>query len=120
MDFPRHLHQAIDVDVLIVPSNDWKAIDPWHTHMSRFRAIEQGFKMVRHTSNGLSVGADYTGRVISEMDHFTDKEKILITHLPTKGIVTIYSFIGDIFAFICLILLLFIQINARQGWVRNS
>ena len=115
MDFPQHLSQASDVDILIVPSNDWKAIDPWHTHMSRFRAIEQGFNMVRQTSNGLSVGADYTGRVISEMDHFTDKEQILITQLPTKGVTTVYSVIGDAFPLFCLLLLLFIKIYAHRN-----
>lgn len=109
MDFPQHLKQASDVDILLVPSNDWKAIDPWHTHMSRFRAIEQGFNMVRHTSNGLSVGADYTGRVISEMDHYTDNEKILITQLPTKGTTTMYSIIGDSFLILCFLLIIAIK-----------
>lgn len=114
MDFPQHLKQAAGVDILLVPSNDWEAIDPWHTHMARFRAIEQGFNMIRHTSNGLSVGADYTGRVISEMDHYTNEEKILITHLPSKGITTLYSIIGDIFPIFCLLLLIFITVYRYQ------
>ncbi|MCP4457504.1 MAG: hypothetical protein GY816_05675 [Cytophagales bacterium] len=109
MDFPQHLSQASDIDILLVPSNDWKAIDPWHTHMSRFRAIEQGFNMVRQTSNGLSVGADYTGRVISEMDHYSDNEKILITSLPTKGVTTLYSIIGDTFPLFCFVLIILVK-----------
>ena len=111
MDFPQHLSQASDIDILLVPSNDWKAIDPWHTHMSRFRAIEQGFNMVRQTSLGLSVGADYTGRVISEMDHYSDNEKILITSLPTKGVRTLYSIIGDTFPLLCFVLIILIRIH---------
>ncbi len=111
MDFPQHLSQASNVDILLVPSNDWKAIDPWHTHMSRFRAIEQGFNMVRHTSLGLSVGVDYTGRVISEMDHYKNKEKILITILPTKGVRTLYSIIGDMFPLLCFVLIVFVKIR---------
>ncbi len=113
MDFPQHLSQASELDILLVPSNDWKAIDPWHTHMSRFRAIEQGFNMVRHTSNGLSVGADYTGRVISEMDHYTDKEKILITSLPTKGVTTLFSIIGNTFPILCFVLIILIRLKPR-------
>jgi apolipoprotein N-acyltransferase len=115
MDFPRHLRQAAGIDILLVPSNDWKAIDPWHTNMAKFRAIEQGFNMVRHTSNGLSIGADYTGTVISEMDHFMDDEKVLITLLPTKGITTLYSIIGDILPILCIILLVFIMVKARRN-----
>jgi len=112
MDFPQHLKQAKSVDIFLAPSNDWQAIDPWHTHMARFRAIEQGFNMVRHTSNGLSVGSDYLGRVISEMDHYMDSEKILITHLPTKGITTLFSIIGDTFPLFCFIILIFTASNS--------
>jgi apolipoprotein N-acyltransferase len=36
--------------MLLDPSNDWPAIDPWHTQMASFRAIEQGVILVRHAS----------------------------------------------------------------------
>lgn len=114
MDFPGFLKQASDADVFIAPSNDWQAIDPWHSHMARYRAIEQGFNLIRHTSNGLSVGADYTGRVISEMDHYRDNDKVLITHLPTKGVTTVYSVIGDVFAWFCLLLLIVVPLYSRK------
>ncbi len=115
MDFPNFLKQASDADVFIAPSNDWKAIDPWHTHMARYRAIEEGFNLIRHTSNGLSVGADYTGRVISKMDDYESADKVLVTELPTKGVTTIYSIIGDSFAWFCLLLLIVIPIFNRFG-----
>ena len=38
------------------------------------------------------------------MDHFTDNDKTLITQLPTKGVHTIYSMIGDSFIVFCLLL----------------
>ncbi len=113
MDFPQYLKQAKGSDILLAPSNDYKAIDPIHTHMASFRAIEQGFNLVRQTSNGLSTGVDYTGKIISEMDHFTDKGKVLITQLPTKGITTIYSIIGDVFIVFCLLLFTVIVIKFK-------
>lgn len=94
------------IDIFLAPSNDWKEIDPIHTDMSKFRAIEQGFNFIRQTSFGLSIGTDYTGKVISEMDHYTAEDKVLITQLPTKGITTIYSKIGDIFIGFCLLSLI--------------
>lgn len=109
LDFPHFIQQAKGIDIFLAPSNDWKAIDPIHTNMARFRAIEQGCNLIRQTSNGLSVGVDYTGKIISQMDHFTNNEKVLITQLPTKGITTIYSSIGDLFIVIC-VLLFFITI----------
>ncbi len=114
MDFPRHLAQASGVDIFLAPSNDWKAIDPWHTEMAKFRGIEQGFNLVRHTSNGLSAGSDYTGKFISEMDHYMDKDKVLITHLPTKGTTTVYSIIGDSFPLFCLFLLVLVGLKSSK------
>jgi len=104
MDFPGLLRQAGEpnIDLMLVPSNDWKEIDPWHSHMARFRAIEQGFNLVRHTSNGCSLAADYQGRVLNSMDHFTATDRVLVSHVPTEGVRTLYARIGDSFAWLCI------------------
>jgi apolipoprotein N-acyltransferase len=108
MDFPGLLQQAgkARVDLMLVPSNDWREIDPWHSHMARFRAIEQGFNLVRHVSGGFSVAADYQGRVLNSMDHYTTTERVLLSHVPTRGVPTIYSRLGDSFAWLCILGLL--------------
>ncbi len=120
MDFPDYLKQANDVDILLTPSNDWRAIDPIHTHMASFRAIEQGFNLVRQTSNGLSAGIDYTGKVLSEMDDFTDTGKVLITFLPTKGLRTIYSRIGDVFILFCAVLFIVVIMKLLHSQAEKS
>lgn len=114
LDFPDFLKQAKGSDILLAPSNDWKEIDPIHTNMAKYRAIEQGFNLIRQTSLGLSIGTDYTGKVISEMDHFTANDKLLITQLPTKGAKTIYSIIGDTFIVFCLVLFILVLIVLRK------
>jgi len=103
MDFPNLLEQAgqQQADLMLVPSNDWREIDPWHSHMARLRAVEQGFNMVRHTSHGLSLAADYQGRVLSSMDHYTTTDRVLISQVPTSGTRTVYARIGDTFAWLC-------------------
>lgn len=106
LDFPNYLKAAKGSDIFLAPSSDWKEIDPLHTDMSKFRAIEQGFNFIRQTSFGLSIGTDYTGKIISEMDHYTDSDKVMITNLPTKGVLTPYSIIGDAFIVFCLLLLI--------------
>ena len=105
-DSVQLLHQAGRgrADLVLVPSNDWRAIDPWHTQMAVFRAIEQGFNIVRHTSRGLSVAADYQGRVRGLMDHYeTPGERQLVAEVPTKGVRTIYSRLGDLFSWLALL-----------------
>ena len=114
MDFPDYLKQAAGADIVLSPSRDWKEIDPIHTDMTRFRAIEQGFNFIRQTSNGLTVGTDYTGKVLSEMDHFTDESKVMITQLPTKGTTTIYSIIGDSFIAFCALVFISVMIALKS------
>lgn len=114
LDFPNYLKAAKGSDILLAPSNDYKEINPMHTDMAKFRAIEQGFNLIRQTSNGLSIGTDYTGRVISKMNHFTDNGKIMITQIPIKGTKTIYSMIGDSFIVFCLLLLISIIIILKK------
>jgi apolipoprotein N-acyltransferase len=104
-DSVQLLHQAGSggADVMLVPSNDWRAIDPWHTQMAVFRAVEQGFNMVRHASHGLSIATDYQGRVRGAMDHYaTSGERVLISEVPVRGVRTIYGRIGDLFSWLAL------------------
>ncbi len=102
--FPHYIRQAgrADVDIAIDPSWDWKPIDPHHTWVSSVRAVENGFSMVRQTKDGLSAAVDYQGRVLSRMDHFTTEETVMVSEVPTVGVTTVYSRIGDAFAWLCL------------------
>jgi apolipoprotein N-acyltransferase len=104
-DSVQLLHQAGAgrADLVLIPSNDWRAIDPWHTQMAVFRGIEQGFNMVRHVSRGLSIAADIQGRVRGFMDHYeTLAERQLVAEVPTRGVRTIYSGVGDLFSWLAL------------------
>lgn len=110
MDFTGLIHQAgkANVDIMLVPAWDWKDIDPLHTRMAVFRAIENGFSMVRQTGQGLSAAVDYQGRVLASMDHFTTNDFTMIAQVPTRGVKTVYSVIGDLLAWLSMLGLLFI------------
>ncbi|MBW1813758.1 MAG: hypothetical protein JRJ39_08825 [Deltaproteobacteria bacterium] len=105
MDFPGLIRQAgkNGADIVLVPSSDWKEIDPLHTHMAVFRAIENGFSMVRSVDHGLSMAVDYQGRVLAVSDYFTAAERVMFSDVPTKGTCTIYSKTGDLFAWLCIL-----------------
>lgn len=65
MDFPGLLLQVgrQHADLLIVPENEYPEIDPLHSHMALYRAVENGFNLLLHASNSLSLACDYQGRV---------------------------------------------------------
>ena len=117
-DSVQLLHQAGDgaADIVLVPSNDWRAIDPWHTQMAVFRAIEQGFNMVRHVSKGLSMAVDYCGRVRGMMDHYqTTGDRMLISEVPTQGTRTVYARVGDLFSWLALAGLALLPVFRRRS-----
>ncbi|WP_165422892.1 nitrilase-related carbon-nitrogen hydrolase [Ktedonosporobacter rubrisoli] len=89
-------------DIMLVPSNDWQGIDPWHTQNATFRAIEDGYSVVRQTSNGLAMSVDYQGHVLAATDYFTTDAQTMIAYVPREGALTIYPFIGDLFVWLCI------------------
>ena len=104
-DFPGMVRQAgqAGADLLLVPSDDWQAVDPFHTQVATFRAIENGFSEVRQASKGLSMAVDYEGHVISSSDYFASDQQVLVANVPVHGVHTIYAMIGDLFAWLCII-----------------
>lgn len=105
MDFLELLRQvnSMNIDIMLVPGNDWKEITPYHTYASSFRAIEQGFNLVRTASRGLSASFNYKGQVLSSQNYFTSHDAIFYSDVPTKGQRTVYAVIGDSFVWVCVL-----------------
>ena len=78
-------------------------------HMLHRLAIEHGFNMVRSAGHGLSASFNFKGQVISKLDYFNSSEHIMISDIPKSGVNTIYSLLGDYFAYLCILLLIVIS-----------
>jgi apolipoprotein N-acyltransferase len=90
------------VDVLIAPSADWQEVGPTHALMAEFRAIENGVSLVRPVRWGVSRVVDPYGRVLAEMDEFSAEQRVMMAQVPFSGVPTIYTRIGDLFAWLCI------------------
>jgi apolipoprotein N-acyltransferase len=101
-DFPATVRQAgrNGTDILMSLANDWREIDPLHGRMAVYRAIENGVSLVRQGNEGLSLATDPYGRVVASMDHFVASERVMVAQVPTHGVVTVYSVIGDLFGWL--------------------
>jgi apolipoprotein N-acyltransferase len=106
-DFPSLLRDAGEAGagILIVPSSDWKAIDPIHTRMALVRGIENGCSIVRQTNQGLSAAADPYGRILASVDFFRSRTCVMVAQVPVRGVRTPYSRVGDLFAWLCIVAL---------------
>jgi apolipoprotein N-acyltransferase len=105
---------------MLVPSNDWPAIDPLHSQMATFRAIENGYSLLRSTSNGLSLAVDYEGRVVAATDFYTTDDQVIVAYLPAHGVPTLYAAAGDLVAWLALAALLALIAVALVRGIRLS
>jgi len=112
MDFPDIINQIRNknIDIMLVPANDWYEISPYHTYVASARAIEHGFNLVRSTGHGLSASFNYKGEVISKLDYFNTSEHMMLTDIPKNGLNTVYSILGNYFAYLCILFLILISI----------
>lgn len=92
-DFPDLIGRAgrERAHLLLVPSSDWRAIDPIHTRMALMRGIENGCSVVRQTNKGLSAAADHQGRVLAATDFFRTTPCVMVAEVPARGVRTPYS-----------------------------
>lgn len=113
-DFPDLSRQAADrgVDLLAIPANDWRAITPLHGEMVRLRAIENGFSIVRASSNGLSVIADQRGRVLASVNSFEQPGVAATARVTAQLQPTLYGRIDDQFAGVTVLMALALLLAA--------
>lgn len=107
-DFPKTMQQLSQnkTALLLLPAGDWYSIAPYHSYMAVFRAIENGTSLFRQTSGGLSIAVDYRGKLLAQKNFFDAGEKITIANISVQHVTTLYSIIGDAFAYACILFLL--------------
>lgn len=122
MGFPSYIRQAgrKNVDIMLGPSYDWpKSLKPGYY----LRAVENGFSFIRTTYNGITSAEDYNGKILAQMDSDKTKDGIMYAYVPTKGIKTLYSIIGDLFGWICvlgLLGLIILAVKDKQSQKANK
>ena len=95
-----------NVDILIVPASDWKEMTLLAAKTAIVRGVENGSNIIRHTNNGMSIVSDFRGSVLAQTDYFQSDTKTLSAQVITKGRFTLYSYIGNLFVYLCNLYLL--------------
>ncbi|MGF6888609.1 apolipoprotein N-acyltransferase [Nocardia sp. GP40] len=98
-DFPSTLRTR--ADIMFVPANDWKGIERTHSANAVFRAVENGYTLVRQTSNGIAITVDAYGVPLARTDYFSTTQQSMVVSVPTRGTWTVYGAVGDLFAWLC-------------------
>ena len=114
-DYPEMAleHARLGVDVIALPSSDWRGIDPLHAQMAVLGAIAGGFSVVRSTRFGLSAIIDPLGRIRGWHSSFEGGDLLLMADVPRRHLSTVYAIIGDIPVYMCMALLLALLVSKR-------
>jgi len=111
-DFPNIVKQAgaQNVDLLIVPAQDWLGVRDIHAGMATFRAVENGLTVFRQTGQGVSLVSDPYGKVLNRVDSFEDTDGKFVSiqkvSAPMGSVNTLYPKLGDMLGNIMLVALL--------------
>jgi apolipoprotein N-acyltransferase len=103
LDFPQLIRQVgrSQADILLVPASDYEGIGPLHQRMAEFRAVENGVAMFRMARMGRPSAVDPYGRPLAAMDDLASQDSVMVAQVPTHRVFTLYSVIGDLFAWLC-------------------
>jgi apolipoprotein N-acyltransferase len=107
MDVVPYMRQAgmAGVGLVLAPADDWLAIQDDHAHISAFRAVENGFSLLRPTSKGITLALDPLGRELARGEYYASDRLSVVAAVPIRAMPTIYSQIGDVFAYACVLAL---------------
>jgi apolipoprotein N-acyltransferase len=115
LDFQPLLRQASAerIGLVVGPSDDWSDVAWLHGRMAVFRAVENGFTLLRPTNGGRSMAVDTRGRVIAQVDSPDD---VMVAHVSARRSRTLYGSVGDLFSWLCLVgLALYVITRKRMG-----
>lgn len=80
--------------LVLVPSSDWRGIDPQHGRMATLNAIAAGVSMVRPVRRAVSVAVDQYGRTLGALA--ADEGGVMVARVPGGRVETLYARTGEV------------------------
>jgi len=108
-DYPQLIRNISAAEVVFAPSADWSGIKDLHATMANARVIENGFSLFRIAGNGKSTISNGQGQILKSQYHLDRTTQIFVTKVPIHNTITLYSAVGDLFSFLCIISLIIIS-----------
>jgi apolipoprotein N-acyltransferase len=105
-DFPDLMRQPA-ADVMLLPAHDWPGIATAHAQRAVFRAIENGYAIVRPDADGVSSIVDNRGHTLASASGAT-----ITAAVSVRGERTPYRSVGDLFSWLDLLTLAALAIAA--------
>jgi apolipoprotein N-acyltransferase len=124
MDFssPARLYGKAGAGLMLVPAGDFIVDATWHGHIAVMRGVEDGFSIARAARKGFLTVSDNRGRIVGEVSSSSAPFATLLVDVPAAHSWTVYQLLGDWFAWVAIVLLLFtlIQMAKLRGPVLKA
>jgi apolipoprotein N-acyltransferase len=122
MLLPQYIRQAAakDIDLLLVPSFDAVSFAPLLTFSSAYRAVENGFTMIRISGGGHSAVIDPYYRQWAGQSFLEQGSTNFYANVPVVSKKTFYAGIGFVFPYIILLLLISLIVLAAKRAVKQD
>lgn len=106
LEMTNYIRQAGSANVDIMLSSAYEFEQGLVIHSSYMRTIEYGFSLLRPAQHGITVAVDQNGNVLNQMDFSDPGDGIMYAELPIEGVNTLYTQVGDVLGWICVVGLL--------------
>jgi apolipoprotein N-acyltransferase len=88
--------------VALVPSSDWRGIDPEHGRMALLNAVAVGLPMVRPVRAATSIASDQYGRLLGSLRADARSDGVMVVAVPSERAATLYARTGEIVPLVAL------------------
>lgn len=86
----------------LVPSSDWRGIDPEHGRMALMNAVAVGLPMVRPVRAATSIASDQYGRLLGSLRADGWSDGVMVVAVPSERVPTLYARTGEIVPLVAL------------------
>ena len=102
-------------DMALVPSSDWRGIDPEHGRMALMNAVAVGLPMVRPVRAATSIASDQYGRLLGSLRADSNGDGVMVVSMPTERVPTLYTRTGELIPPLMLVFVLVSVIFAMRS-----
>lgn len=86
----------------LVPSSDWRGIDPQHGRMALINAVAVGLPMVRPVRAATSIASDQYGRILGSLRADGSNDGVMVVAVPGERVPTLYARTGEVVPLVAL------------------
>lgn len=105
-----------NVDLVFQPSFDWESIDPTHSQLATFRAVENGFALLKPTHQGYTIACDAFGREILPTEESIHPDfTVSIYDIPIYRNFSLYRYGWEYFVIVNLLGLVYLLFDKRNS-----